>query len=403
MYNRTAGLRAGCGLVACQGNEVNSRPPVDIARILLIIVILSLLIFGSLYIVRPFLPALIWATMIVVATWPLMIRIEKRIGGRRWIAVTVMLAGLLVVIVLPLYGAVSTIAEHGGDIVDQAEALPDYTLPPPPRWLHEVPLAGERSAREWQRLSDAGRGGILAQVQPYAIVAAKWLLSQAGAVGVLAIHLVLTVVIAGILYAQGEAGALSVVRFATRIAAERGAAAVRLSALAIRAVALGIVMTAAVQAALGGLGLYVAGVPGAGVLTAVILILCLAQVGPALPLIGAAVWLFYHDQHITAIALGVWTLLIMMLDKVLRPLLIKRGVDLSLLLILTGVIGGVIAFGIVGLFIGPVILAVTFTLLQAWTDEGAPSAAIEPTLTSTDQPAGDPQQHHQRAAHGPRG
>ncbi|SAL67311.1 AI-2E family transporter YdiK [Caballeronia humi] len=361
---------------------MNARPQADIARILLIIVILSLLIFGSLYIVRPFLPALIWATMIVVATWPLMIRIEKRVGGRRWIAVTVMLAGLLVVIVLPLYGAVSTIAEHGGDIVDRAEALPDYTLPPPPRWLHEVPLAGERSAREWQRLSDAGRGGILAQVQPYAIVAAKWLLTQAGAVGVLAIHLVLTVVIAGILYAQGEAGANTVVRFATRIAAERGAAAVRLSALAIRAVALGIVVTAAVQAALGGLGLYVTGVPGAGVLTAVILILCLAQVGPALPLFSAAVWLFYHDQHIAGIALGVWTLLVIMLDKVLRPLLIKRGVDLSLLLILTGVLGGVIAFGIVGLFIGPVILAVTFTLLQAWVNDEASSALMEPALTS---------------------
>jgi predicted PurR-regulated permease PerM len=140
---------------------VNSRPQADIARILLIIVILSLLIFDSLYIVRPFLPALIGATMIVVATWPVMIGIEKRAGGRRWIALAVMLVGLLVVIVLPLYGAVSTIAEHGGDITDQAEALPDYTVPRPPRWLHEVPLAGERSAREWQRLSDAGRGGTL--------------------------------------------------------------------------------------------------------------------------------------------------------------------------------------------------------------------------------------------------
>jgi predicted PurR-regulated permease PerM len=374
----------------------------DIARILLIIVILSLLIFGSLYIVRPFLPALIWATMIVVATWPVMIGFERRVGGRRWIAVTVMLVGLIVVIVLPLYGAVSTIAEHGGDIVDRAEALPDYTLPPPPRWLHEVPLAGEPSAREWQRLSDTGRGGVLAQVQPYAIVAAKWLLSQAGAVGVLAIHLVLTVVIAGVLYAQGEAAADSVVRFASRIAAERGAAAVRLSALSIRAVALGIVVTAAVQAALGGLGLYVAGVPGAGVLAAVILILCLAQIGPALPLIGSAVWLFYHDQHITAVVLAVWTLLIIMLDKVLRPLLIKRGVDLSLLLILSGVIGGVIAFGIVGLFIGPMILAVTFTLLQAWIDEEAPSAPIEPALMSTvDRRDGEPQRHHRSAARGP--
>jgi predicted PurR-regulated permease PerM len=139
---------------------VNSRPQADIARILLIIVILSLLIFGSLYIVRPFLPALIWAAMIVIATWPVMIGIEKHVGGHRWIAVTVMLVGLLVVFVLPLYGAVSTIAEHGGDITDQAEALPDYTLPRPPRWLHEVPLAGERSAREWQRLTRSTASGV---------------------------------------------------------------------------------------------------------------------------------------------------------------------------------------------------------------------------------------------------
>jgi predicted PurR-regulated permease PerM len=371
---------------------VNSRPQTDIARILLIVVILSLLIFGSLYIIRPFLPALIWATMIVAATWPMMLGIERRVGGRRWIAVTVMLVGLLIVIVLPLYGAVSTIAEHGGDIVDQIKVLPNYTLPPPPSWLHEVPLAGERLAREWQRLSDAGRGGILAQVQPYALIAAKWLLSQAGTVGMLVIHLVLTVIIAGILYSQGEAASGSVVRFAARIAAGRGAAAVRLSALSIRAVALGIVVTAAAQAVLGGLGLYVAGVPGTGVLTAVILILCLAQIGPAIPLIGAAAWLFYHGQHVAGITLAVWMLLIVMLDKVLQPLLIKRGVDLSMLLILTGVLGGVIAFGIVGLFIGPVILAVTFTLLKAWIDEEAPSAPIEPTLTSTgNRPDCEPQ------------
>jgi len=363
---------------------VNSRLHVDIARILLIVVILSLLIFGSLYIVRPFLPALIWATMIVVATWPVMLGIQKRVGGRRWIAVTVMLVVLLVVIVLPLYAAVSTIAEHGGDVINQAKALPDYTLPPPPGWLHEVPLVGERLASEWQRLSDAGPGGILARVQPYALNGARWLLSQAGTVGVLVIHLVLTVIAAGILYAQGEAASRNVVRFAARVAGERGTAAVRLGALSIRAVALGIVVTAAAQAALAGLGLYVAGVPGAGILTALVLILCLAQIGPAIPLLGAAAWLFYHDQHIAGIVLAVWSVFVMTLDNVLRPLLIKRGVDLSLLLILTGVIGGVIALGIVGLFIGPVILAVTFTLLQAWIDEEEPSSSMEPTLKSTD-------------------
>jgi hypothetical protein len=173
---------------------------------------------------------------------------------------------LLVVIVLPLCAAVSTITEHGGDIVDQVKALPNYMLPPSPRWLHEVPLAGERVALEWQRLSDAGPGGILARVQPYAMLAAKWLLSQAGAIGMLVIHLVITVIVAGILYSQGEAASDIVVRFAMRIAAERGAATVHLGALSVRAVALGIVATAAIQARLAGLGLYVARISASGML-----------------------------------------------------------------------------------------------------------------------------------------
>jgi predicted PurR-regulated permease PerM len=357
---------------------VNSRPHVDIARILLVILILSLLILSSLYILKPFLPALIWAAMIVVATWPLMLGVEKRVGGRRWLAATLMLAGLLVVIVLPLYGAVATLAEHAGEIIDQAKALPSYALPPPPSWLHDVPLAGERLAREWQRLSDAGPGGLLASVTPYATIAAKWLLSHATAVGVVVIHLVLTLLISGILYMNGEAAAGVVLRFANRVAAERGVAVVRLAGLAIRAVALGIVVTAAAQSALAGLGLLVAGVPGAAVLTALVLILCLAQIGPLLPLAGAVIWLFYHGANVAAIALLVWSIVVASLDNVLRPALIKRGVDVSLLLILTGVLGGLVAFGIVGLFIGPVILAVTYTLLQAWIDEQPGTVPLEP-------------------------
>jgi predicted PurR-regulated permease PerM len=351
---------------------VSSRPPVDLARILLILVILSLLIFGSLYIVRPFLPALIWATMIVVATWPVMIAVQNRMGRRRWVAVSVMLTGLLFVIVVPLYAAVSTIAEHGGDIVHEAEALPNYALPPPPGWMHDVPIVGGRVENEWQELSDAGPGGILAHIKPYAMLVVQWLLAHARTVGALAIHLVLTITIAGILYAHGETAHTMAQRFAIRVAGDRGAAAVHLSAMSIRAVALGIVATAAAQAILGGLGLFVTGVPGAGVLTAVILVFCLAQIGSAIPLAGAVVWLFYHDRQLAGVELAVWTVLIIIFDKVLRPVLIKRGVDLPILLILTGVIGGLFAFGIVGLFIGPVVLAVTYTLPQAWVNETMP-------------------------------
>jgi len=140
-------------------------------------------------------------------------------------------------------------------------------------------------------------------------------------------------------------------------------------------VALGIVVTAVLQSALGGIGLAVAGVPGAGVLTALMLMLCLAQLGPGLPLFGGAIWLFVHDSHLAAILLAIWSVLVVMLDNFVRPVLIRRGVNLSMLLILSGVLGGMFAFGIVGLFIGPAILAVSTTLLTAWIEKTpAPTA-----------------------------
>jgi predicted PurR-regulated permease PerM len=358
-------------------NHPNQRQTIDIARILLVIVILAGLTIGSLYVLRPFLPGLIWATTIVVATWPLMLAVQRRLGNRRWIATTVMLLGLLIVIVLPLYEAISTLALHGSEIMAAIKSLPTYALPPPPGWVHDVPLAGQRAATEWQSLSDAGPGGLLAKLEPYVTIAARWMLSHAAVVGVFVMHMGITVIISGILYMRGEAAGHFIVRFATRIAAQRGAEAVKLAGLAIRAVALGIVVTAVTQSALGGIGLFIAGVPAAGVITAVMLMLCLAQIGPLLPLLGGVAWLFWHGSHIAAALLLVWSIMIAMLDNFLRPMLIQRGVNLSMLLILSGVLGGMFAFGIVGLFIGPVILAVTSAILNAWINEQPPLPQVE--------------------------
>jgi predicted PurR-regulated permease PerM len=358
-------------------NEMTPRPPIDIARILFVIVILSALTIGSLYILRPFIPGLIWATTIVVATWPVMLAVQRRVGNRRWIATVVMLLILLVVIALPLYEAISTLALHAADIMGTIKLLPTYALPPPPSWVGDIPLAGQRAAHEWQTLSDAGPGGILAKLEPYLTIVARWMLGHAAAVGVFVIHMFVTIIIAGILYSQGEAAGRFVTRFATRLAAQRGAAAVKLAGLAIRAVALGIVVTAVAQSALGGIGLWVAGVPAAGILTAVMLMLCLAQIGPLLPLLGGVAWLFMHDSTIAAILLLVWSVAVAMLDSLLRPVLIRRGVNLSMLLILAGVLGGMFAFGIVGLFVGPVILAVASTLLEAWMNEPPPVVVVD--------------------------
>ncbi|MEN4918961.1 AI-2E family transporter YdiK [Achromobacter spanius] len=351
------------------------RQTVDIARVLLVIVMLLALMIGSLYVLRPFLPGLIWATTIVVATWPVLLAIQHRCGGRRWIATIAMLLILLFVIVLPLYQVISTLALHGGAIMTAVKSLPEYALLAPPGWVKSIPLVGPRIAQEWQTLSDAGAGGLLARLEPYLTTAAQWLLSHAAIVGVFVVHMVVTVIISGILYSQGDVAADFARRFSNRLAGPRGVAAIRLAASAIRAVALGIVVTAVVQSALGGIGLWIAGVPAAGILTALMVMLCLAQLGPFLPMLGGVAWLFQNDMKLAAGVLLIWAILVAMLDNLLRPLLIKRGVNLSMLLILSGVLGGMFAFGIVGLFIGPVILAVTSTLLKAWIDEVPPPSA----------------------------
>jgi predicted PurR-regulated permease PerM len=164
------------------------------------------------------------------------------------------------------------------------------------------------------------------------------------------------------------------------VAGPRGESYVRLAAQAIRGVALGIVVTALVQAALAGLGLVVAGVPFAAVLTALVFVLCIAQVGAAPPLLLAVAWTYWSGDRAWGTALLIWTLLVCGIDNVIRPVLIKKGADLPLLLVFLGVIGGLLAFGIIGIFIGPVVLAVGYTLLADWVgtgDAGVPETAPE--------------------------
>ena len=167
------------------------------------------------------------------------------------------------------------------------------------------------------------------------------------------VQFLLTVAIAAVMYASGERGAAMVIRFGRRLAGDRGEFAVRLAGQAIRSVALGVVVTAVAQSMLGGIGLAVAGVPFASLLTALMFILCLAQIGPGLVLIPAVVWMSCAGDALWATVLLVFTIVAAAMDNVLRPFLIRKGADLPLLLILAGVIGGLLATGLLGIFIGP--------------------------------------------------
>jgi predicted PurR-regulated permease PerM len=206
-------------------------------------------------------------------------------------------------------------------------------------------------------------------VAPYAASTGKWVLSQFGGLGGMLIQFLLVVTISAILYSSGEEGAKLIRSFGRRLAGERGEGAMVLAGQAIRAVALGVGVTAVVQTVLGGVGLVVAGVPFAASLSAVMLMLCIAQVGPSLVLFPAVGWMFWQGDTTWAVLLLIWSLFVASIDNFLRPILIKRGADLPLLLIFAGVIGGLLSFGLIGIFVGPVALAVTYTLVQSWIAE----------------------------------
>jgi len=346
----------------------------DLLRTTLAVFFIGALTLGSLWVLEPFLPALVWATMVVVTTWPLLLRVQRRLRGQRSLAVTAMTIAMLVVFVVPVAAAVLTLVDHADDIGRWLASLGDIRLPMPPDWLAGVPLVGARADAAWRDLAAAGPEELARLLTPYFAKSVAWLATEAGGVGKLALQALLIVLLSAILFAQGESAARLVHDFAKRLAGERGTGAVRLAGQAIRAVALGVVVTAVVQTLLAWLGLAVAGVPFASLLAAVMLLLAVAQIGVVPVMLCAVGWLYWKGLTGAAIGLFVWTVLVGTIDNVLRPVLIRQGADLPLLLIFAGVIGGLLSFGIVGLFIGPVILAVSYTLLRAWIDDGLPKS-----------------------------
>jgi predicted PurR-regulated permease PerM len=351
--------------------QANRSP--DLARTIFQLLALGVLIASSFWILRPFLVALTWAITIAVATWPLLLHAQAWLGGRRSLAVAVMTITLLLILVVPLYFGITTIVDNTEEIVHWSKSLATFAVTQPPAWLAALPLVGPKLAARWQQLAASAPEDLAARLAPYARAFVLWFVGQVGSIGLLLLQFLLTVIIAAILYTNGATAAEAADRFARRLAGARGENAVHLAAQAIRGVALGVIVTAILQSGLAGIGLAVAGVPFATILTALMFMLCVAQVGPGLVLIPVVIWVYSKSGAVWGTGFLVWAIFCGTFDNFLRPLLIKRGADLPLLLIFTGVIGGLIAFGVIGLFIGPVVLAVAYTLLADWVSESEPS------------------------------
>lgn len=354
------------------------RQLLDLPRMLFSITFIALMTLACFWVVQPFILGFAWASMVVVATWPLLIKIQALLWGRRSLAVIVMTLLLLLLFVLPVSVVISSVMDNSAPLVAWATQPNRLTLPTL-SWLHDVPLVGHKLLAGWQAMIAGGGGLLMAKIQPYIGQGATWLLSQVAQVGSFLIHCGLMILFSVLLYIRGERVALSVRHFAIRLGAERGDAAVLLAAQSIRAVALGVVLTAIVQSVLGGIGLAVSGIPLPTILTIVMFVLCIAQLGPLPVLIPAMIYLYWSGDTTWGTVLLVWSCVVGTLDNILRPIFIRMGADLPILLVLCGVIGGLLAFGMIGMFIGPVVLAVSYRLIFAWVHEApAPTEMHNP-------------------------
>ncbi len=351
-------------------NEMRSDS-FDVALVTLKVLFIGLFIAATYWIMRPFLIPLVWAALIVIATWPYLLKLQGWLGGRRGPAVTLMTIAMLLIVFIPVTLAVLAIVDNANDIMARVRLLSSTFPPVPPEWVGQIPVAGNKFVAWWKDFAALGPEERTAMVAPYARKVLQWFISQVGSIGMILVQFLLTAIITAILYANGELVRTGCLRFSRRLAGQRGEAASILAAHAVRGVALGVVLTALIQTAVGAAGLLVTGVPATAILTAVMFMLCLAALGPALILIPAVIWLFWTDQILSGTILIVFSVPAIVLDSIIRPILIRKGADLPLLLVFAGVIGGLIALGVIGLFIGPVVLAITYTLLKAWVLSGA--------------------------------
>lgn len=329
--------------------------------------IVLLLVFWCFTIVRPFIVPVVWGIIIAVASYGFYGLLERWLGGRRALAGPLYAVIALVLLLAPVLLLGDTLVTG---VRSLAVGLAEGTLqvPPPPREVADWPLIGESLFRFWELASINLEQALLAVGDQVALVG-RWLLGFVGAMVLGLLQFVVAIFIATALVMNAAAGERVAGDVAASFAGAEGEGYATLAVRTIRSVAKGIIGVALIQATLAGLGFLVAGVPAAGLLALICLVLAIVQIGPVIVLIAVVIHQFTVLDTTYAVLFLAWCVFVGVIDNVLRPLLLGRGVDLPMLLIFIGAIGGMLSSGMLGLFVGPVVLALGYTLLTAWIAE----------------------------------
>jgi predicted PurR-regulated permease PerM len=339
-----------------------------------------LLTAGCIVVLYPFVSALLWAVILCFVTWPTFLWGVRHLGGRRTLAATLIALLVAVLLVAPFVAVGLSLADNVSHLTTMISRGLEKGPPPPPAWLADIPLVGHRLHAGWQTLL-RDTSHLTATLQRLVVPVSTWLLSQGVALGAGVLYMTLSVLLLFFLYRDGAALATRLQEVTGRIAGARAQQLVDLAVSTVRGVVYGILGSILAQSILAGVGFLVAGVPGALLLGFLTLFLSVLPGGPALLWLPASIWLYKQGATGWAIFLALWGLLVVgTADNVIKPYLIGRGSDLPFILVLLGVLGGAFAFGVIGIFLGPTLLAVGYTVVRDWALAVPVAAAAAPGL-----------------------
>jgi predicted PurR-regulated permease PerM len=341
--------------------------------------VVVLLLLWCFRIVQPFVEIIVWGIIIAIAVSPFYNRLKSALGGRDRLSATLITLFALIVLIVPAFLLSESLIDTVQDISARLEKG-TLNIPPPSENVRTWPVIGEPLYNSWS-LASENLGAALSKMTPDVKKIGSQLLSVAANTGKGILMFVVSIIIAGVLLANSAQNNQAARTLAERLAGERGAKIIELEAATVRSVAQGIIGVALIQSILAGLGCLVVGVPGAGFWALLVLILSIVQL-PALLILGPIIiYVFSAYSTVTAVVFAIWSFLVGISDAFLKPLLMGRGVDVPMLVIFIGAIGGFMASGIIGLFVGAIILVLGYKLFLAWLN---PNTQVEPVTSKSE-------------------
>ena len=337
-------------------------------------VLLALLLLGCLLVMRPFISALLWAVVLCFSSWPIYRRLLGLFRNRRTLAALVMTLAMILIVLLPFVIVGLTLADNVKELTQAVRHWVAGGPPAPPAWLIKVPVLGQPATEYWHNLA-TDTAKLWAEAQRFIEPLSSWLLKAGLALGGGLIELALSIFIAFFLFRDGVSAGQRLTAAVERIAGEQGKHLLMVAGKTVRGVVYGILGTALAQAVAAGIGFLIAGVPGAALLALLTFFFSVVPVvGTALAWLPAAIWLFNQGSTGWGIFMLIWGVGVANIDNVVKPWLISQGSDMPFILIFFGVLGGAIAFGFIGVFLGPTLLAVGFRLVAEWSAGSRPPA-----------------------------